>query len=248
MKRSIFTLILALYTLPSIAQQADSLILEGKALLNEAVNMSDLDGLKRAQNLFQRASNDASMATHANYYLGLAEYRMAAFSEGDAVIQHLDNGIEYLEAMLNKDANSVEGNALLSSLYGWKAGLKPMKAMVLGPRSDKHISVAENIAPENPRVWVVKAISSYSKPKMFGGDKDVALEGFQKALELFEQQDITNPLAPSWGHLDSYAWMGIIYMEKGQNAEAKSVFEKALAIDPEYGWIKYGLMPQLVEN
>lgn len=247
MKTSILYLLLILFSIPAMAQDATSLIAKGKSDLEAAVNQSNVDAIKQAQALFQRASQDKSAALYAYYYLGFAEYRLASINESE-MIDHLNNSIDYLEKMLKLDKENVEGKALLGSVVGWKAGLKPMQAMFLGPRSTRLLSSAQEAAPENPRVTLFKAVSDFNTPEQWGGDKDKALEGFKKAAGFFENERTENELQPSWGHPDVYAWIGIAHMERGQNAEAKVALEKALEINPEFGWVKYQLMPQLAAN
>ena len=184
------------------------------------------------------------MAHFAYYYLALAEYRLASLNE-EKQVDHLNNGIDYLEKMLNMDKENVEGTALLGSMVGWKAGLKPMQAMFLGPRSSRLLASAEKADPKNPRVILYKAISDFNTPKQFGGDKDRALAGFKEAAALFDDVKPGDELEPSWGHPDVYAWLGIAHMERDQHTEARAALEKALEIDPEFSWVKYGLMPQL---
>jgi Tfp pilus assembly protein PilF len=39
--------------------------------------------------------------------------------------------------------------------------------------------------------------------------------------------------------------MGMIELKKGNTQAAKKHFEEALAIEPENGWVKYELLPEL---
>ncbi len=232
-----------------LAQDAASLILEGKALITEGYNTNDMDRIKQAQALFQRARSDEEHAPHALYYLGFAEYRLASLNQStDQVVDHVNKGIHFLEKMLEHDEGNAEGQALLGSLTGWKAGIRPAQAMVLGPRSNQLFASARKADPDNPRIQLLVSISDYNKPAMFGGDKEQALAGFHRATQLFEERPETDPLLPSWGHADAYAWIGLIQMEFGRNTEAKAALDNALDIDPDHGWVNYVLMPQLTAN
>ena len=247
MKKSLLFLLLALFVTPAWAQDASSLIIKGKTDLVEAVNQNNLDGIREVKALLQRASQDEAVGHYAYYYLGLAEYRLASLDE-ENMADHIDQGIDYLEKMLKMDKGNVEGSALLGSLVGWKAGLKPMQAMFLGPKSNRLLNAATEADPENPRVMLFRSISDYNTPEQWGGDKDRAMEGFKKATTFFENRPAGDEIEPSWGHPDAYAWLGIIHMGRDQNDEAKAAFEKALEIDPNFAWVKYGLMPQLASN
>ena len=80
---------------------------------------------------------------------------------------------------------------------------------------------------------------------MFGGSKEKGLQGFQRAAELFAQEDPVNPIHPVWGHSRTYAWLGIAYQDRGELELARAAFEKALEINPGFGWVKYVLLPEL---
>ena len=143
------------------------------------------------------------------------------------------------------DPQAAEAYALLSSAYGLQIGLSPMKSMLLGPRVGRASQKAEQLAPDNPRVVLSAAISDFNTPKMFGGSKEKGLQGFQRATELFAQEEPTDPIHPVWGHSLTYAWLGIAYQDRGELESARAAFEKALEIDPDFGWVKYALLPEL---
>ena len=57
----------------------------------------------------------------------------------------------------------------------------------------------------------------------------------------------TDPIHPVWGHSETYAWLGIAYMDRDEENSARAAFEKALEIDPNNGWVKYELLPKVSE-
>ena len=90
MKKSLLFLLLALFVMPTWAQDASSLIIKGKTDLAEAVNQNNLDGIKQVKALLQRASQDKEVGHYAYYYLGLAEYRLASLDE-ENMADHIDH-------------------------------------------------------------------------------------------------------------------------------------------------------------
>ena len=56
--------------------------------------------------------------------------------------------------------NFAESYALLSSCYGQKIGMSPWKGMILGIKSGNAIDKAVELSPDNPRVWLIKAINT----------------------------------------------------------------------------------------
>ena len=233
---------------PILAQSADSLIISGRQMLQAGENANDLDAMYAARATFERALADTGLSAWGHYYIALADYRIAGLlgeKNKDQASEHLKVAVEHLEKATEIDPQAAEAYALLSSAYGLQIGLSPMKSMLLGPRVGKASQKAEQLAPDNPRVVLSAAISDFNTPKMFGGSKEKGLQGFQRAAELFAQEEPTDPIQPVWGHREAYAWLGIAYQDRGELESARTAFEKALEIDPDFGWVKYGLLPEL---
>ena len=229
---------------PTLAQPANSLIVSGKQMLESA---NDLDAMYAARATFERALADTGLSAWGHYYIALADYRIAGLLEGESKdpSEHLKAAVEHLKKATEIDPQAAEAYSLLSSVYGWQIGLSPMKSMLLGPRVGKAAQKAKQLAPDNPRVVLSAAISDFNTPKMFGGSKEKGLQGFQRAAELFAQEEPTDPIQPVWGHREAYAWLGIAYQDRGELESARAAFEKALEIDPDFGWVKYALLPEL---
>ena len=83
---------------------------------------------------------------------------------------------------------------------------------------------------------------------MFGGDPEKGMLGFQQAADLFAAEVVDDPLMPDWGHAEAYAWLGQGHMANGAQEQARAAFEKALALNPDYGWVKYVLLPKVADN
>ena len=255
MMRSRFTTILlllilpfwGLFTPPAVAQEADSLLLQGKELLQQGYNQYNLNQLQEARSLFVRAANGEAHTGLAHYYAGLAQYRALNLAQGDEeqALRFANDAINHLQKATELRPDFAEAHALLSGLYGQKTGLKPSTAMTLGPKANRTMTRAKDLAPNSPRVVLIDGTSDYFKPSMFGGDKEAALKKFERAAQLAQQEEISDPLQPDWGHAEAYAWIGYAHMEAGRTEEARQAFEHALKINPEFGWVKDELLPNL---
>ena len=234
---------------PTLAQPADSLIVSGRQMLQAGENANDLDSIYAGRATFERALADTGLAAWGHYYIALADYRIASLlvagEENKAATKHLESAVEHLKKATEIDPQAAEAYALMSSAYGLQIGLSPMKSMFLGPRVGKAAQKAKQLAPDNPRVVLSAAISDFNTPEMFGGSKERALQGLQRAVELFAVEEPTGPVQPVWGHSEAYAWLGIAYQNQGELESARAAFEKALVIDPDFGWVKYELLPKL---
>jgi tetratricopeptide (TPR) repeat protein len=184
-------------------------------------------------------------STESKFQLALTEYGLLNLTMKDQDEKLFDAYVDGLEERLeelSKDkTHGAEAKALLSSVYGFKIAYSPWKGMLLGSKSSDLLEAALKSDPNSPIVQKMYAGNQYFTPEMWGGDKDKALAAFLKSNQLFEQRNDTQ----NWMYLDNLAWTGLIYKEKGMKAEAKKVWEKALALEPNFEWIGKGLLPSV---
>lgn len=231
---------------PATAQPVDSLIVRGRTLLNESMTSGGVSTLQKARALFERATGVDTLAALSHYYVGLADYRLInRVDDEDRTEQFMDDAQTHLERAVELRPEWAEAHALLSAIYGRKAGQGMISGMRYGPKAGNAMQRAKELAPDNPRVILVDAISLYNTPSMFGGDKQKAVGRLQAAIDRFEATTPNDPLAPQWGHADAYAWLGTAHLDAGRPDAAKQALENALDVRPDYAWVKYVLMPKV---
>ena len=236
---------------PAFPQAADSLLVSGRQLLDSGENQGSIDPMYEARAMFERALADSSLTAWTHYYIALADFRIVnlLLAAGDrnkeAASGHLKTAVEHLQEATRIDPEAAEAYALLSSVYGRQIGLSPVKSMFLGPKAGKAIGKAMELAPDNPRVVLSAAIGDFNTPRVFGGNKERAMKGFRRAAELFSREKPADPVEPSWGHSEAFAWLGLAHLDRDEKEPAGAAFEKALQIDPDFGWVKYVLLPEL---
>ena len=229
----------------------DSLLRTGKTVLNGGVSRGSIDSLRQARALFKQAVGGPAHRALAHYYAALADYRLANQLPDDAEDRRehvLTDAIDHLEAATEQAPTMADAWALLAGCYGQMIGLHPMRGVYLGPKSSNAMEKARTLAPTNPRVWIISGTQEYFTPRLFGGDKEQALRAFEKAVRLAEQETSDDPLAPSWGHAEAYAWIGIAHMNAERYPEARAAFQNALDVNPDYGWVNAVLLPKLNEK
>ena len=233
---------------------ADSLLVSGKQMLRAGENGGSLDAMYAAKATFERAlaaASTRSAESWGHYYIALADYRIADYllAAGEenkgAASEHLKATVEHLQKATEIDPQAAEAYSLLSSAYGRQIGLNPIKGMTLGRRAEQALKKAVQLAPDNPRVVLCTAVRDFNTPGMFGGSKEKGLQGFQRAAELFAREEPSDPIRPVWGHSRTYAWLGLAYQDRGELALARAAFAKALAINPDFSWVKNVLLPEL---
>ncbi len=244
-----FLLILGIQS-PVLAQRAgaEHTIVEAKEMLRNAMTYANRDLFQKAKMLLNPLKTEKRLAALASYYLGYIDNQMGVVIERmdkERVVVYLDSAVEHLERAIEHDERFAEAHALLASCYGMKIGLAPLKGIILGPKSASMMSTAKTLAPSNPRVALLDAISTYNTPALFGGGKEKGLTALKRAAELFDLWKDSDPLQPSWGREEVYAWIGLAHLGRKETILAKRAFDKSLEINPDYGWVKYSLMPRL---
>ena len=234
---------------PAQGQSALDVIDQGQAALQRSFSAADADGIRRARGAFLRATSDRTHGYLAHYYAGLAGLRLANLTEEtDEALGYVDDGIEHLEAVVEARPRWAEGHALLASLYGRKAGLRPMTGMVIGPKASREIERAQELAPDNPRVVYIAASSQYFRPAMWGGSKAEGIAGFRRAVTLFDRAPAAERGQPSWGHEEALSWLGIALARDGELTEARRLLTRSLQVNPDYVWVRDTILPQLDER
>ena len=238
-------------TAPAVGPAAtDSLLRQTKTHIHEATNKGSIDSLKQARAWAKQATGGEHGAL-AHYYAALADFRMVnqlPEDDEDRREQVMEDAISHLKRATEIDSTMTDAWALLSGCYGQMMSMNPMQGMSLGPKSNEAMEAAKEHGPDNPRVWIIDGTSDFYTPSMFGGDKEQALKKFKKAARLAEQESIDDPLMPSWGHAEAHAWIGIAHMNAERYDEARTAFETALDINPDYGWVKHVLLPKVKEK
>ncbi len=75
---------------------------------------------------------------------------------------------------------------------------------------------------------------------MEGGAKN-ALKFLEKAISLFDKEKIDDPIKPSWGKEEAYTYLGIALEKLGEKEKAIQALEKALGVNPDFGYARIQL-------
>lgn len=133
--------------------------------------------------------------------------------------KEVDQGISWMKAMSNKDA---EDYALLAMLQSFGIQFKGMRAMFISSSIKKNVKKALAMDPENLRAHFVYASNDYYTPAKYGGGKE-AETYLLKALKL-PIQKTKNDKLPSWGMEEAYEMLIKLYMKQEKWDSAKQYY------------------------
>lgn len=217
-------------------------------------------------------NSDAKFASRVHYWRGFAMWRSAinGFNDGVAradLEQDLTRGLESFRAALGRDSGFVDAKLGAASCLGYlmfasqgdTARLHELSAQTL-----PLLAAVRGEAATNPRVdWVMGPVY-WNTPADRGGGQDVAIQHYQKALELARAQKAgavplpgesagsvvhDDPLEPSWGEpelLMSLAWSQL-NKAKPDPAAAEANARAALELVPDWHYVKDILLPQILK-
>jgi len=253
MKYSKIMIVLLLLSALSVNAQEtikiDSLIVTGKQKLQQATNKWQESQFIESRAYFERLLSNGKKAWLTHYYIALTDFRLFSFhftqEHNEKATMYIDDGISHLRQSIEIKNDFSDAYNLLSALYGNKIGLKPWAVMTLGPKSGKAMGRAMELEQDNPRNYLISALSAYYTPKMFGGGVEKARIAFEKSIALFDSVQITDMELPTWGYDEAHAWLGQLFMDREEFDKAQMNFERALQINKNYGWVREILMPEL---
>ncbi len=197
-------------------------------------------GIQELEAIYKDQASDETLLE-----LGRLEYGCVSICMGndaeDKAKKHLAKAEKHLAAYLKKNKDSAEAHALMSGVLGFKIAFSPLSGMWLGPRSNRHLKKGMSYDDHCAMVWHQKGSSLLHTPASFGGDVKESITHFAKAAEL---QEASYQLENNWEYLEALVWLGQAYYKNGQIEEARMTYEKALQVEPNFGWVKYRLLPQ----
>ncbi len=90
------------------------------------------------------------------------------------------------------------------------------------------------LQPESPLVQKLYGGSKLYTPEMFGGSAEKSASAFAQAISIYESIEDTN----NWVYLDALVGLSIAYNKLEQKDKSKAILEKAVSLEPDFGWAK----------
>ncbi|MCG6189190.1 hypothetical protein [Maribellus maritimus] len=180
-----------------------------------------------------------------NYQYGYIGWCIGEDKNGEAK-QTIKLAEENLEKLKNRNYSISEINAYKSALYGFKIGLSPIKATILGPKSLNHSKLAIEQDKTNPMGCIQYGNSQFYMPPVFGGSKKEAVEYFLKALRLMETEKAKTE--DNWNYLSLLTQIAQSYEDIDETEKADSIYNKILETEPRFEYVKKELYPDFLKK
>ena len=234
-------------TISGVARAAASPLAGAVRTLATAVAHGSLDDILAARGTIAALVADAPGSPHNQYALALADWRAVPLFDSSRVAparKLCKEGIAACDRALASDPKFADALAMRAALQGLALRFAPGAGMSLGQEILEQNSRARGMAPGNPRVLLLVAISVLHQPDFVGGGPKAARELFERAIALYDAAGEHDASDIAWGREDAYLWSGRCLAALGDWAGAHARYLQVLAISPEHAWTKRVLLPE----
>jgi hypothetical protein len=142
----------------------------------------------------------------ASYYAALSKimlnYEEPDAAKKDAYLDEADDLLATATSLADKNDKNLQSEiyAITAMLANARIGVDPQKRwQKYGKIFESNLEKAKENNPDNPRIYFLKATSTFFTPKMFGGGPKKALPYFEKADALFAKETKDDITKPFWG-------------------------------------------------
>ncbi len=156
---------------------------------------------------------------------------------------YVERSLNRIESLKRVNYNLPLLQAYESAYLGFQIGLSKLKAPKLGPKSLD--SARKSVAADNKNAigYIQLGNIYYFMPPLFGGDKQEALEYYNRAEQLMALNSNSD-----WNYLALLVQIAVVYEEIGNIDMADNIYRKVLNIAPDFDWVKNELYPAFTKK
>lgn len=195
-----FTVVFTMQT--TVFSQNDKYVSFMKQNLSLFDSAKTVEDLTKLANTFERIGDAEKTQWLPYYYAGLALSNagwMPALTDKDANATRINAFCDKAEAAATSDADKAEILIIRNMAATQQMVVDPQsRYMSYGVAAGQALQKGLKLDPNNPRLYYLQGMSLFNKPVQLGGGKDKAKPFFEKALELYKQQN-PKELYPGWG-------------------------------------------------
>jgi hypothetical protein len=201
MKKYIFLLLAASIGLAANSQsdKYSAAMKKNLALFDSSKTVEDFTKLA---NNFERIGDAEKTEWLPYYYAGLALCSsgwLPEVKDKDANSTRISGFCDKAESLAKADADKAEILAIRNMAATQQMLVDPSTRWAsYGQTAGQAIEKGLKLDPNNPRLYYLRGMSLFGTPVQFGGGKEKAKPVFEKAVELYKQQN-PKDLFPRWG-------------------------------------------------
>ena len=202
MKKYLLSLIAIMVVQTVTFSQSDKYVATMKQNLSMFDSSKTVEDFTKLANTFERIGDAEKTQWLPYYYAGLALSTagwMPALSDKDGNAARINTLCDKADADAASDADKAEILAVRNMAATQQMMVDPQNRwMSYGQAAGQALQKGLQLDPNNPRLYYLQGMSLFNTPVQFGGGKDKAEPVFEKALELYKQQN-PKELYPRWG-------------------------------------------------
>lgn len=236
---------------PVLAEKPRDILLAAKQAAYDANFRNDQPGLRAALVKLDGLTTDSELRGLALYYAGWTQWSLAgsqiqAGQKDDALVS-LGHSVDDLRKAVVIAPDNAEFQCQLTWSLISLAVTDGGKFQELRAEISQSRKRALELAPANPRVVMMDAGMIFNTPPQFGGSQEKGIARWLEAIRLFEAEKIKDNLQPDWGRVLAYGWLANLYLQMTppHTAEAKEMANRALALRPDFWYVKTQILPKV---
>ena len=189
-------------------------------------NPKAYDDLEKDLTAGYKTAKSENMKSYYLYWLSYMTYYKAvsAFKEADLEKSQkfAEQAMGYLEKMKKKDSEYYSLMAYEQVFYF--QFIKRQDMFIFMEKLKKNLKLSMDMGATNPRAYFVNGYYDYYTPKEYGGKKKTE----KLLLKAIKMKNSDAPFSPTWGIVDSYSILIQYYIENGNKAKAKAMYQQAI--------------------
>jgi hypothetical protein len=159
---------------------------------------------------------------------------------------YLESGWQLLDSLLKTPEAGAEAYAFKGAFYGFGIALAKYKVIILGPKSISALNKSAFMDSTNVHYLVEKGNQLYYVPSIMGGNKNIALYHYKRAVDLMEagkayQQN-------HWFYLNSLIALAHTYEAAGKIDTARKTYLKIHHLAPDFKWFNEDVWPRFAKK
>lgn len=195
------TAIALIVSLSSFAQDEryTAAMQKGMAQLREATSTEDMTAVvNHFERVAQAESEEWLPGYYAAYTLSMQSFMTENGEEKDDLLDKAQEWIDHIQPMAPEESEILVMQAMI---YQARIQVDFMaRGAEMSMLQASTLAEAEELNPENPRVFLLRGQNTYYTPEFFGGGAEAAKPILETAKAKFEAFETENELAPAWGN------------------------------------------------